>query len=95
MKKCYEFLGKNAFRVSNYINSNRTRPINMALYETIGFLMTYNFSSNHKNNIKTKLHYLLGDEDFIDAITSPVDSSVKVNERFILIRDIAEEKTHD
>ncbi|RLA75337.1 MAG: DUF262 domain-containing protein [Epsilonproteobacteria bacterium] len=91
MKNSYEFLGKNAFRVSSYIESTRTRPINMALFETVAFLMTFDYPNNKRSNIKEELSNLLNNEDFYDAISSPVDSSVKVNKRFYLIKNMTEE----
>lgn len=95
MKNCYEILGKNAFRVSSYIESSRIRPINMALFETLGFLMTYSYTDEQKDSIKLKLKNLFEHDDFIDSITSPVDSSTKVNRRFSVIKELAEGMNND
>jgi len=95
MKNCYEVLGKDSFRVSNYIKSSRVRPINMALFDIISFLMTYSYSDAARSNVKDKLYSLFSNDEFIDSITSPVDSSVKVHKRFYFIKNLAEELNND
>ena len=90
MKRCYEILGLNAFRVSTYINSSQKRPINMALFEVLSYLMTYNFNKNDYPAIENEVKNLFKDNDFVDSITTPVDSSIKVNKRFNFVIKIAE-----
>jgi len=93
IKRCYEILGVNAFRVSTYTKSYQKRPINMALFEVLCYLMTYDFNIDIYKEIKIEVKKLFENNDFIDAITSPVDSSIRVNKRFDFVINIAEKYT--
>jgi len=95
MKNCYKVLGKNSFRVSTYTESYQKRPINMALFEILAFMMTYNFKDNQKNKIRDNIETLFDNDDFTDSITSPVDSSVKVNKRFNFIKEFVKDILND
>jgi hypothetical protein len=82
MKNSFEILGSNGFRASSYYDSERKRPISMALFETLTFLMAHDEVIKDKSKTKLQIQELFDDENFTDSITSPVDSSVKVNRRF-------------
>jgi len=86
MENSYKILGKDAFRIPN---KERKRPINMALFETISYLMS--FDINHKNLIKEKINNLFNDIEFIASLTEKVDSSKSVEVRFNKVINILKE----
>ena len=83
MKNSYKILGKNAFRISTYLSGNeRKTPISMALYESLGYLMSSDIVNKNSRKIREIVIDLFRDGNFTDSITTPVDSSVKVKKRF-------------
>jgi hypothetical protein len=91
MQNSFEILGKNAFRASTYYKSERKRPISMALFEALTYVMSYNIVEKDRQKTKQLIEELFKDIDFTDSITSPVDSSVKVNRRFEYMDKVLEE----
>lgn len=95
MKNSFEILGENAFRVSTYDNEERRTPISMALFESLVYLMSFDEVLKNKTRTKKKVKNIMQNSDFRDSITSPVDSSVKVNKRFDYMDKILEELNYD
>lgn len=91
MKNSFEILGKDGFRASTYYNSERKRPISMALFEALAYMMSHDIVENDKHKTKKAIEKLFEDDNFTDSITSPVDSSVKVNKRFEYMTKVLEE----
>ena len=88
MKNSYDILGSNGFRVSTYFRESYKRPVNMALFESLSYLMSFSSIQNHKDKVKENVNALFKDNDFYESITTPVDSSSKVNMRFSKIDKI-------
>ena len=89
MKNSYAILGANGFRISTYDEySMQKRPVNMALFECLAYLMSYSGTADKKTTIKESVKALFGDNEFNASITTPVDSSSKVNIRFNKIDEI-------
>jgi hypothetical protein len=82
MKNSYDLLGSNGFRISTYKKSSQKRPVNMALFESLAYLLSFNKVREKKEVVKKKIKSLFDDVEFDEAITTPVDSSSKVNIRF-------------
>ncbi len=88
MKNSYTILGSNGFRISTYKKSSQKRPVNMALFESLAYLMSFDEVEKEKERIRENIKSLFDDEEFDAAITTPVDSSSKVNMRFKKIDEI-------
>lgn len=89
MKRCYQVLGEDAFRVPN--ESGRKRPISMTLFETIYYLMFLTFRKDiSDSDIKETYRRLLDDKIFMDAVQYSVDSSKNVDIRFERVRHYVE-----
>ncbi|MBD3842192.1 MAG: DUF262 domain-containing protein [Campylobacterales bacterium] len=91
MINSFEILGENGFRASSYYNSERKRPINMALFEALTYVMSHDIVENDRHKTKKLIEQLFKDDKFTDSIASPVDSSVKVNRRFEYMDKVLEE----
>jgi len=85
MKNSYEIFGKDAFRIPSY---NRKRPVNMALFESLGYLMSFDSIENKKDILKVKIKKLFEDKEFIDSLENKIDSSKSVEVRFSKMIDI-------
>lgn len=81
MSNSYNILGSNGFRVSTYYNESYKRPVNMALFEVLSYLMT-KIDLEDKEVLLDKITRLINEDEFYESITTPVDSAVKVNKRF-------------
>lgn len=88
MSNTYTILGKDAFRIPN---KQRKRPINMALFESLSYLMSHNLIVNKKGLVQTKIHDAFQDEKFISSLTERIDSSVSVEIRFSKMNTIIQE----
>jgi len=88
MKNSYDLLGPNGFRISTYKQSTQKRPVNMALFESLAYLMSFDEVRKEKDQVKENIKLLFDDVEFDAAITTPVDSSSKVNMRFKKINKI-------
>lgn len=95
MQNSYKILGKDGFRVSNYKTSDRNTPVNMALFESISYLMSHSECKVDKNRTKKAVLNLMSNAGFINAITTPVDSSAKVHKRFEYMNKILSELKND
>jgi len=85
MKNSYEVFGKDSFRIPS---KNRRRPINMALFESLGYLMSFVEINKHKFFLKEKINELFKDRDFINSLENRIDSSKSVEVRFSNMIDI-------
>lgn len=81
MSNSYNILGSNGFRVSTYYSESYKRPVNMALFEVLSYLMT-KIDLEDKEVLLDKITRLINEDEFYESITTPVDSAVKVNKRF-------------
>ena len=81
MSNSYNILGSNGFRVSTYYHESYKRPVNMALFEVLSYLMT-KIDLEDKEVLLDKITRLINEDEFYESITTPVDSAVKVNKRF-------------
>jgi len=85
MKNSYEVFGKDAFRIPS---QHRKRPINMALFESLGYLMSFEDVTNYKDKLKIEIKKLFEDKDFIDSLENRIDSSKSVEVRFGKMIDV-------
>lgn len=95
MKNAYNIFGQNGFRVSTYFNEEYKRSVNMALFDSLAYLLTYNEVEKDPAKTKELVENLFKDEEFNNAITSPVDSSTKLNKRFEKIEEVLERLKND
>jgi hypothetical protein len=92
MKACGAVLGPGCFRLPKKGDGPR-RPISMALFETISYLIIELIDlpeSNHKS-IKSEFAKLFSNDDFIYSTTYIVDSNISVNKRFEIVGKIIKE----
>lgn len=90
MKTSYNLLGKDAFRFP-VVNMNR-RPINMALFEALGYLfMIKDFSSCDKEALVVKLKEKVKSFDHSEKFKYAVDSGTNVVYRFTEVEKFAKE----
>lgn len=92
MRMCGTVLGSGCFRLPK-IGDGPRRPISMALFETVSYLLIELIDHPQENYkiIKSKFTELLGDEKFILSTTYTVDSNISVYKRFELVEKIIEE----
>ena len=77
----YNVLGEDGFRLPS--SNERRRPINMALFESITYLLVLCDGAESDVNVRLKYDELLQNQDFLDSLTArAVDSSTKVKSRF-------------
>lgn len=76
MENSYKILGTDAFRLPNKKNPLKKRPINMALFESLGYLMSDSKTLANKDLIKKEYEILLSKEEFIKSFLS-IDSTTK------------------
>ena len=90
----YNVLGEGAFRKE----INRSKPINMNIFETTMYLMTLLNINDDKciiDKIYNKLYNAVISDAFLDSIGNSRDNKNKVNQRFEIMRKIAEEINND
>jgi hypothetical protein len=87
MKACVNILGKGCFRLPK---KSKRRPINMALFEAVGYLIIelIHLPKEKYKAIKDAFKELLLCSDFIRSTTYIVDSNVSINKRFELVENI-------
>jgi hypothetical protein len=92
MKACQTILGTGCFRLPKKGDGPR-RPISMALFETVSYLMIELIDQPQKKHesIKTGFTKLLSNENFILSTTYTVDSNISVYKRFEIIESIIKE----
>ena len=91
MKNACNIFGQNGFRVSTYFNEDYKRAVNMALFEVLSYLLSHKETEQYPEKTKELVFTLFKDSDFNDSITSPVDSSTKLNKRFEKIESVLKE----
>lgn len=92
MKACRTVLGTGCFRLPK-IGDGPRRPISMALFETLSYLiieLIEQIQEKH-DSIKSKFAKLLSNEKFILSTTYTVDSNISVYKRFEIIEKTIEE----
>lgn len=80
MKFSYKNFGGDVFRFSSGDNKSK-RPVNMALFECLGFVFALCAKNNTKINIE-KLNSLKEDFDKSDQFKSGIDVTVNIENRF-------------
>ena len=83
MKRCYDTLGENAFRIPT--DSGRRRPVSMTLFESLFYFVTLIEEKQRElpeGAERKALDDMLEDAVFLDALTYNVDSAVHVQNRF-------------
>jgi len=85
-------LGAGCFRLPKKSDGPR-RPISMALFETVGYLMieVLDLVPKKKDIIKTSFQKLLADNKFILSTTYTVDSNISVYKRFEMVETVIKE----
>lgn len=92
MKACETVLGSGCFRLPKKGDGPR-RPISMALFETVSYLIIelIDLPDKKHDQIKTEFAELFSDKDFIYSTTYIVDSNISVNKRFEIVEKIIKE----
>jgi hypothetical protein len=91
MENACSIFGQNGFRVSTYLNEYYKRAVNMALFDSLSYLLSDKNVQMNSEQIKISIQALFKDQEFNTSITSPVDSSTKVISRFNKMDDILKE----
>lgn len=91
MKNAYTLMGKEGFRISNYLEKERRTSVSMALFEVLSYLFSFKSVEINNNKTQIKVQQLFKDNEFLEAITTPVDSSTKVNKRFEKVEEILQD----
>lgn len=94
MKKCKELFGVGCFRLPKHADSKTRRPINMALFESISYLMLelLPFVDSKQQKIKETYKTLIrNNTEYIDSLTKIVDSNISVLSRFKEIDKVIKE----
>ena len=87
MKRCYNKLGENAFRIPT--DSGRRRPVSMTLFESVFYFVALLEEDTRCLIIETErqaVDEMLEDGVFLNALTYNVDSAVHVQERFMTVK---------
>ena len=86
MDACVRVLGVGCFRLPKK-NDGPRRPINMALFETVGYLMieSQDLIETKADIIKVRFRSLLSDKQFIRSAEYTVDSNISVYKRFDMV----------
>lgn len=95
MKACKNVLGVGCFRLPKKGHGPR-RPISMALFETVSYLMIELIDQPQEKyeRIKNGFIKLLSNEDFILSTTYTVDSNISVYKRFAIMESLIGEIRH-
>ena len=89
MRNSFEILGKDAFRIPS---SDRKRPINMALFESLSYFMSFDIISKvEKEIIRKKIDSMFNDNSFREFLINKIDSSKGVEIRFNKMRELLKE----
>jgi len=91
MKRAYEILGHDGFRTSTYLNKDRKSPISMAVFEIFSYMMSFDVVELDRKKTKDLIVEMFRNDEFTNSITTPVDSSVKVQKRLEFIDSILED----
>lgn len=85
MQLAYKSRKKNAFRIPN---KERKRPINMPLFESLGYLFSQIRKEDKIDRYLDKINNLLKDKEFITSLTIRIDNTVSVEKRFEKIDEV-------
>jgi len=85
MNNVYNILGKDSFRIPD---KRKKRPVNMALFESLSYLMSFKIVKKYPNEVTKKINLLFQDEEFLNSLTNRIDSSKSVNIRFTKMKNI-------
>lgn len=88
MSLSYELFGGDGFRFETF-NQNK-RPINMPLFESLGYFYSMVCKNLDKNVLKNEIEKLKKEFDESDKFTNSVDSSTNVNYRFEKVIELKE-----
>lgn len=80
MKKSYQCLGENGFRIPS--DNKIRRPISMTLFETLFYYFTLFDKKTDMEKMHRGVDELLKDEEYLKSLQHSVDSSVNVKLRF-------------
>jgi hypothetical protein len=91
MNNAVEFLQTGCFRLPK-VGDGPRRPINMALFESISYLLILleNYLPKMKDELSRSYNNLINDEKFINSLTYTVDSNSSVAARFSLVEQEAD-----
>jgi Protein of unknown function DUF262 len=92
MIACEAVLGSGCFRLPKRGDGPR-RPINMALFETVSYLIIelIDLLEEKQESIKSEFTKLLSDDQFIRSTEYTVDSNISVYKRFEIVERIIKE----
>jgi len=95
MKTCEARLGAGCFRLPKNGDGPR-RPISMALFETIGYIMIESQPTLGENQglIRSDFQLLLTNQIFIRSTTYVVDSNISVKKRFEFAEEVIRRIRH-
>lgn len=92
MLNCANVLGENCFRLPKYDKSETLRPINMALFESMSYMILElsNEVDSKKTLIKDYYNKLvlgenINNKNYVESLTKIVDANISVNNRFEII----------
>ena len=88
LNKCSHYISKDAFRLNQ--NGKRS-PINMNVFETICYILTFISDVLPVENVHNKLLELKSNKDFLLNIGNHRDSEMNVKARFDMADKIVEE----
>lgn len=94
LQKSYDILGEGAFRRE----LNRSKPLNMNLFETIMYLMSMFDEieiSSGKQEIRDKIYKKIVSDEYLSCIGDSRDNTQKVYKRFDLMEELAGEIKND
>ena len=91
MTNACSIFSQNGFRVSSYLHESYKRPVNMALFDSLAYLLSNESIQMNPDRVKQLVQELFKDNEFNNSITSPVDSSTKVISRFNKMDSILKE----
>ncbi|RLA84514.1 MAG: DUF262 domain-containing protein [Epsilonproteobacteria bacterium] len=87
MKLAFKLRGKNVFRIPS---KERKRPINMALMDSLGYLISQMIGIDNSKHNKI-IDDLLDNEEYLNSLTQRVDNRSSVEVRFDKIDEILKE----
>ena len=91
MQRSYQVLGSDGFRFTKRTDDGNRRPINMALFEALAYLFSFDFVDLIDPVVlKEKVEDLKTEFDQ-QGFSQQVDSSTKVEERFARVKKFVEE----
>ena len=96
MERSYKIIGEDCFRFAPRSDGGNKRPINMALFEVLTFLFSNDcIDSIPQKIVKNKVEDIKKTFDLSGNFTTPIDNSVKVNDRFLSINNFLGELMND